>query len=52
MGKTAIAEGLAKRIVDKQVPEVLSGATVYSLGRVQSGYLCFQITTWGLFVPH
>ena len=31
VGKTAIAEGLAKRIVDKEVPEVLSGATIYSL---------------------
>jgi ATP-dependent Clp protease ATP-binding subunit ClpA len=31
VGKTAIAEGLARRIVDKQVPEVLAHATVYSL---------------------
>jgi len=31
VGKTAIAEGLAKKIVDKEVPEVLNGATVYSL---------------------
>jgi len=31
VGKTAIAEGLAKRIVDGDVPEVLSGATIYSL---------------------
>jgi len=31
VGKTAIAEGLARRIVDKEVPEVLEGATVYSL---------------------
>ena len=31
VGKTAIAEGLAKRIVDGYVPEVLSGATIYSL---------------------
>ena len=31
VGKTAIAEGLAKRIVDKQVPEVLAQATIYSL---------------------
>ena len=31
VGKTAIAEGLAKRIVDGEVPEVLSKATVYSL---------------------
>jgi len=31
VGKTAIAEGLAKRIVDKEVPEVLEGATIYSL---------------------
>ncbi len=31
VGKTAIAEGLAKMIVDKQVPEVLSDSTIYSL---------------------
>ncbi|MEZ0470132.1 ATP-dependent Clp protease ATP-binding subunit ClpA [Luteimonas salinilitoris] len=31
VGKTAIAEGLAKRIVDGQVPEVLAEATIYSL---------------------
>lgn len=31
VGKTAIAEGLAKRIVDKEVPEVLSESTIYSL---------------------
>lgn len=31
VGKTAIAEGLAYRIVNKQVPEVISTATVYSL---------------------
>ena len=31
VGKTAIAEGLAKRIVDGDVPEVLSGVTIYSL---------------------
>jgi ATP-dependent Clp protease ATP-binding subunit ClpA len=31
VGKTAIAEGLAKRIVDSEVPEVLSAATVFSL---------------------
>lgn len=31
VGKTAIAEGLAKKIVDAEVPEVLSGSTVYSL---------------------
>lgn len=31
VGKTAIAEGLAKRIVDEQVPDVLAGSTVYSL---------------------
>ncbi len=31
VGKTAIAEGLAKRIVDGEVPEVLSQATVYAL---------------------
>ena len=31
VGKTAIAEGLAKRIVDGQVPELLSQSVVYSL---------------------
>jgi len=31
VGKTAIAEGLAKMIVDGQVPEVLEQSTVYSL---------------------
>jgi ATP-dependent Clp protease ATP-binding subunit ClpA len=31
VGKTAIAEGLARRIVDGQVPEVLANSVVYSL---------------------
>ena len=31
VGKTAIAEGLAKKIVDKDIPEVLENATIYSL---------------------
>ncbi|MCP5179469.1 MAG: ATP-dependent Clp protease ATP-binding subunit ClpA [Pseudomonadales bacterium] len=31
VGKTAIAEGLAKRIVDGQVPDVVADGTVYSL---------------------
>ncbi|MEM1273117.1 MAG: ATP-dependent Clp protease ATP-binding subunit ClpA [Pseudomonadota bacterium] len=31
VGKTAIAEGLAKKIVEGQTPDVLSGATIYSL---------------------
>ena len=31
VGKTAIAEGLARRIVEGAVPEVLSGATIFSL---------------------
>ncbi|MFA4676353.1 ATP-dependent Clp protease ATP-binding subunit ClpA [Xanthomonas perforans] len=31
VGKTAIAEGLAKRIVDNDVPEVLADAVIYSL---------------------
>jgi ATP-dependent Clp protease ATP-binding subunit ClpA len=31
VGKTAIAEGLAKLIVDKKVPEILAHSTVYSL---------------------
>ncbi len=31
VGKTAIAEGLAKKIVEHEVPEVLGGATIYAL---------------------
>ena len=31
VGKTAIAEGLAKKIVEKQVPEVLLDATIFAL---------------------
>jgi len=31
VGKTAIAEGLAKKIVDDEVPEILHGSTIYSL---------------------
>ncbi|KAB2751675.1 ATP-dependent Clp protease ATP-binding subunit ClpA [Brucella anthropi] len=31
VGKTAIAEGLAKRIVEGQVPEALADATIFSL---------------------
>lgn len=31
VGKTAIAEGLAKRIVDAEVPDILKDSTVYSL---------------------
>jgi len=31
VGKTAIAEGLAKRIVDGQIPEILAQCQVYSL---------------------
>jgi len=31
VGKTAIAQGLAKKIVDGKVPEVLQDATIYSL---------------------
>ncbi|OSQ30186.1 ATP-dependent Clp protease ATP-binding subunit ClpA [Thalassospira sp. MCCC 1A03138] len=31
VGKTAIAEGLARRIVDGDVPEVLADATIFSL---------------------
>jgi ATP-dependent Clp protease ATP-binding subunit ClpA len=31
VGKTAIAEGLAKRIVDKEIPEVVADAVIYSL---------------------
>ncbi len=35
VGKTAIAEGLAKRIVDGQVPEILKETQVYSLAMGQ-----------------
>ncbi len=31
VGKTAIAEGLARKIVNGQTPDVLQGATIYSL---------------------
>ena len=31
VGKTAIAEGLARKIVQHEVPDVLSGATIFSL---------------------
>jgi ATP-dependent Clp protease ATP-binding subunit ClpA len=31
VGKTALAEGLAKRIVDGEVPEVISDAVIYAL---------------------
>ncbi len=31
VGKTAIAEGLAKKIVDAEVPEVLNESTIYAL---------------------
>ena len=31
VGKTAIAEGLAKRIVEKSVPNIMEDATIYSL---------------------
>ncbi|HVI30764.1 ATP-dependent Clp protease ATP-binding subunit ClpA [Phenylobacterium sp.] len=31
VGKTAIAEGLARKIVNKQVPDVLAGSTIFSL---------------------
>jgi ATP-dependent Clp protease ATP-binding subunit ClpA len=31
VGKTAIAEGLAKKIVDGEVPDVLAGCTMYAL---------------------
>ncbi|VAW53113.1 ATP-dependent Clp protease ATP-binding subunit ClpA [hydrothermal vent metagenome] len=31
VGKTALAEGLAKRIVDKEVPDVLLESTIFSL---------------------
>ncbi len=31
VGKTAIAEGLAKKIVDGQVPDVLANCTIYAL---------------------
>ncbi|MGV6857889.1 MAG: ATP-dependent Clp protease ATP-binding subunit ClpA [bacterium] len=31
VGKTAIAEGIAKKIIDEEIPEVLKDATIYSL---------------------
>ena len=32
VGKTAIAEGLAKMIVEEKVPDILSGSVVYCIG--------------------
>ena len=38
VGKTAIAEGLAKRIVDEQVPDIVKGSEVYlDLGALLAG---------------
>ncbi len=31
VGKTSIAEGLAKKIIDKEVPEVMANCTIYAL---------------------
>src|ERR1043165_3710638 len=31
VGKTAIAEGLARKIIKNEVPEVLRGSTIYAL---------------------
>ena len=31
VGKTAIAEGLARKIVEGEVPEALMGSTIYAL---------------------
>jgi len=31
VGKTALAEGLAKKVVEDEVPEILHGSTIYSL---------------------
>ena len=31
VGKTALAEGLAKRIVDEEVPDIIKDSTIYSL---------------------
>ena len=31
VGKTAIAEGLARKVISEQTPEVLKGSTIYSL---------------------
>jgi ATP-dependent Clp protease ATP-binding subunit ClpA len=31
VGKTAIAEGLARKIIEKQVPDVLANSTIYAL---------------------
>ena len=40
VGKTAIAEGLAKRIVEGDVPEVLSTSTIFSLDMGALRLLC------------
>ena len=31
MGKTALVEGLAQRLLEEDVPEILQGAEIYSL---------------------
>ena len=31
MGKTAIAEGLARKVISDQTPDILKGSTIYSL---------------------
>ena len=46
VGKTAIAEGLAKRIVEGDVPEVLADATIFSLDTVSYTHLTLPTTPY------
>ena len=44
VGKTAIAEGLAKHIVEKKVPEILQDSTIYALDL--GGFSCWHKISW------
>jgi ATP-dependent Clp protease ATP-binding subunit ClpA len=51
VGKTAIAEGLARRIVEEEVPEILADAVIYALdlgALVAGGHAGLVYTDWPL----